>query len=122
MHRKFNKVSFSAQRKMMNDTNSRKILREILIETHSVTIIRCAGNPHNVWCESCQKVVTSFAAEQIAAAFRFAPAIIERLRQVGEIHQISHDHALLCGDSLAAYFNPGFQNNENQTSHQKGTK
>lgn len=73
---------------------------QITIETHSITIIRSTGATFNVHCETCQKSVSAFDAEQIAEALKLDQLQVEAFRLSGEIHNTASDNLLLCGNSL----------------------
>lgn len=73
---------------------TKKIRRtEIIIETRKLTIIRSHGKSDRVYCRSCQKLVTAFSFEQLAAISQAATA--------GDFHQVETIHgSLVCVNSL----------------------
>ena len=74
----------------------KKIRRtEINIETRKITIIRSRGKFDQVYCQRCQKSVTAFSFEQIAA--------ISQTVATENIHQVETARGLqVCGNFLEA--------------------
>ena len=68
---------------------------EIQIETHDVTIIRRQRREFSVYCNRCEKDVSTFTSQQISSWLRMI--------QTGDIHLIETDQGkLVCRNSLEA--------------------
>lgn len=74
---------------------------EITIETHSITIIRAKSKKFSTRCERCEKTVSAFAPEQLAAFLRLELAEVCRRLETGELHltETGRTVALICGNS-----------------------
>lgn len=84
----------------MEDKTRRK---RIVIETHSITIIRTGGKSLSAFCEHCRASVTALAPEQIAIFLQVTPAEVCRRLETGELHFTgaqTSSAALVCGNSL----------------------
>jgi hypothetical protein len=75
-------------------------IREITIETHSITIVRTNGRLLSARCERCQKVVAVFTPNQTAMVLRLNLAEVYRRIEAGELHLIETGRgvAFVCGD------------------------
>lgn len=81
--------------KTMNKT---KQIRQITIETHSITIIRTSGGQLSAFCERCRETVPAFAPEQLAAVLQKTIAEILGLIENGELHLTAFSQdAPICG-------------------------
>jgi NAD-dependent SIR2 family protein deacetylase len=79
----------------MRETRMTKKIRrtEINMVTRKLTIIRSHGKFNQVYCQRCQKSVTAFSFEQLAA--------ISQTIETGDFHQVETVSGLLvCGNSL----------------------
>lgn len=85
-------------------TSPKKHRTEILIETHTVTIIRTRGKDFSTQCRNCQKSSKAVSIEQSAALLDTNVQTVRSLIRTGELHflQIAHGDALpvVCGNSI----------------------
>lgn len=76
---------------------------EIMIETHSLTIIRMRGGiTDSAFCKNCQQETRFFTFEQAALIFRISGEFLEALMRSNQVHTVSEN--TVCANSLAEYF------------------
>jgi hypothetical protein len=96
---------FSRSRREMKEKMMNRI-RQITIETHSITIIRKNGRRLSVHCERCRETVTAFTPEQITKFLQLNLTEVCRRIETQQIHLTNDGDnvALVCGNSLADFF------------------
>jgi hypothetical protein len=74
----------------------------ISIETKKMMVVRPAGAPIDLWCESCAAIVSMYLPERAAALSEVASREIYRLVESGELHFVETDagELLICSWSL----------------------
>lgn len=76
-------------------------IRQITIETHSITRIRINSKSNSAYCQQCQSTTATFSPEQISERFQTSLSEIYRQIKSGEFHLIVLEGAVLvCGNSL----------------------
>lgn len=77
-------------------------MRQITIETHSITVIRAGKDSLSTYCEHCRKEVAVLTPGQIAEIFQTTLTDIFCRIGAEQIHLTRNEcgTALICGDSL----------------------
>jgi hypothetical protein len=75
---------------------------QILHETHNITVIRVNGKQQALFCERCQRTVSTFSIEQTGASLQVGLEEICRLIGADRFHLVNtaRSLALVCGNSL----------------------
>jgi adenosine/AMP kinase len=77
---------------------------EVMIETHSLTIIRIRGDKkESVFCHNCGRNVQSLAAPHAALIFIVDAELLAALLYSKQVHAVIANQ--ICAASLADYFN-----------------